>query len=90
MLSKNTDIWKEEEEKKSSPNKSYFADVFDNIGFWKDATKANTKETGLTLDIRELYKKIENGEYSSKEEYDELANQLMSLYRQRGEERDIF
>lgn len=71
MLRDNTDIWKTVEDKTpSSKKKGYFADAFDNVGFWKNAVKANTEETGLTLDINELYGKLKNGEYSSKEEYD--------------------
>jgi len=64
------------------PQKSWFGQVFDNLGSWKSAARADIGQIGLDTEIKDTYDAIMQDKYKSKEEYDYLQNKLRDLLSQ--------
>ena len=70
------DLNQEQEDGQVQNKPSTFGQILDNVGAWGNAAYANTREIGLSEDIRDLYERLYNGDYTSDEEYNRLSEEF--------------
>lgn len=80
----------QETEEQVQPTKSWWSDIFDNAGAYAKATYANTRELGMGSDIKNTYDKLHNKQYSSRQEFDNLVQELDTLQAERDAYRNQF
>jgi len=80
----------QETEEQVQPTKSWWSDIFDNAEAYAKAAYADTRQLGMGSDIKNLYDRIKNKDYSSLEERNALVNDFYQLQNEQNEYGNMF